>query len=178
MTLIRTIDSKLRCAGRPWRESRKTPRRGRLLGFARADAGNAAVEFALAAPILLGLLVPVADLGIAFSQDIQVQQAAQAGAQYAASHPWNTNSPTQITNAVIAASTLPAIAASPAPSQVCGCPTGSAITVASCGSTCSNGSITGYYVVVNAQVPYTSALPYSLLGQSVTLTAQSTVRIR
>jgi hypothetical protein len=61
---------------------------------------------------------------------------------------------------------------------MCGCPNGSAVTMASCSSTCSNGEIAGYYVVVNAQLPYTPKLPYSALGDSVTLTAQSTVRIR
>ena len=40
---------------------------GRLALLARAERGNAAIEFALATPILLGMLVPVADLGIAFS---------------------------------------------------------------------------------------------------------------
>ncbi len=149
-----------------------------LSGLTRAKGGTAAVEFALAVPVLLGLLVPVVDLGIAFSQQIQVQQAAQAGAQYAAGHPWNTNSSTKIADAVTAASTQPGIAATPAPSQMCGCPTSGAVAAASCGSTCANGNIAGYYVTVNAQLPYAPQLPYSLLGQSVTLTAQSTVRIR
>src|SRR5712691_5743128 len=88
----------------PW-----TPiRRGasRLRALVRAERGNAAVEFALAAPILLGLLVPMADLGMAFSQQIKVQQAAAAGAQYAALHPWNSTSATAIANAVAAATTL------------------------------------------------------------------------
>jgi Flp pilus assembly protein TadG len=149
-----------------------------LSALTRAKGGTAAVEFALAAPVLLGLLVPVADLGIAFAEKNQVQQAVQAGAQYAAFHPWNTNSPTDIANAVTAASTLPGIAANPAPIQLCGCPSGSAVNAASCGSPCSTGETAGYYVVVNAQVPYTPKLPYSVLGASMTLTAQSTIRIR
>jgi Flp pilus assembly protein TadG len=149
-----------------------------LSAVTRAKGGTSAVEFALAAPILIGLLVPVADLGMAFSQQIEVQQAAAAGAQYAANHPWNSNSPTAIANAVTAASTLPTVAASPAPSQACGCPSSSTIAAATCGSTCSNGQIAGYYVVVRAQSPYTPQLPYSLLGSSVSLTAQSTVRVR
>lgn len=145
----------------------------------RRDArGTAAIEFAVAAPLLLGLLVPVADLGMAYSQQIQVQQAAQAGAQYAAFHPWNGNSPTEISNAVTAASTLAGITAAPVPSQLCGCPTGSIVAMASCGSTCANGQPAGYYVVVNARLPYSPALPYSVLGRSLTLAAQSTVRIR
>jgi hypothetical protein len=39
-----------------------------LAALRRAKGGTAAVEFALAAPVLLGLLVPVADLGIAYSE--------------------------------------------------------------------------------------------------------------
>jgi Flp pilus assembly protein TadG len=120
----------------------------------------------------------MADLGIAFSEQIQVQQAAAAGAQYAAFHAWNSSSPTAIANAVTAASTLSSITASPAPSQTCGCPSSSGVAPATCGNTCSDGQPTGYYVVVNAQAPYTPKLPYSALGSSVTLTAQSTIRVR
>lgn len=150
----------------------------RLASLLRAEHGNAALEFALAAPLLVALLVPVADLGMAFSQKIQVQQAAQAGAQYATIHPWTSSSATAISNAVLAASTLSSLAASPAPSQTCGCPTGSAIATATCSSTCSDGQPAGYYVTINAQAPYTPQLPYSVLGSSVTLSAQSTVRVR
>src|SRR5579862_1129833 len=146
--------------------------------LSRANTGTAALEFGLVVPVLLGLLVPLVDLGIALSQDIQVQQAAQAGAQYAASHPWNSNSATRIANAVTSASALPGVAAIPAPTQICGCPTGGAITPATCYSTCANGETAGYYVTVSAQSRYTTPLPYSLLGHSVMLSAQSTVRIR
>jgi Flp pilus assembly protein TadG len=153
-------------------------RLARLGGLAGAKGGSAALEFALATPLLVALLVPVADLGLAYSEQIRVQQAAQAGAQYAIFHPWSSTSATAISNAVLAASSLSTITASPAPSQTCGCPGSSAITTTSCGSICSDGQSAGYYVTVNAQAPYTSAMPYSVFGSSVTLTAQSTVRIR
>src|SRR6266851_5334293 len=100
-----------------------------------AERGNTAIEFALATPILIGLLVPVADLGIAFAQQLQVQQAAQAGAQYALLHGWNS---TAISNAVTAATNLPSVSAAPAPSQSCGCPTGTTITTGPCGTVCTN----------------------------------------
>jgi Flp pilus assembly protein TadG len=151
---------------------------GCVAGLMRASGGSSAVEFALAAPVLLGLLVPVVDLGMAFSQQIKVQQSAQAGAQYATTHPWTSSSATAIANAVTAASTLTTLTAVPAPSQSCGCPTGTAIASAACSSTCSDGQPAGYYVTINAQAPYTPQLPYSVLGSSVTLTAQSTVRVR
>jgi len=147
----------------------------RLSFLAHADRGNAAIEFALATPILLGMLVPVADLGIAFSQQIQVQQAAQAGAQYALLHGWNS---TAISNAVTAATNLSGVSAAPAPSQSCGCPTGTTIAAATCSSTCSNGETAGTYVFVNAQSPYSAVLPYSVLPSGTTLTAQTIVRVQ
>ena len=149
-----------------------------LARLARGERGTSAVEFAVAAPVLVALLVPVADLGMAFAYQTQVQQAAQAGAQYASLHPWNSSSPTAIANEVLAASTLSGLAATPAPSQSCGCPSGSTVTAATCGSTCSDGQTAGYYVVVNAQYTYTPVVPYSVLGSSVTLTAQSTIRVQ
>jgi Flp pilus assembly protein TadG len=147
----------------------------RLAFLVRAERGNAAIEFALATPILLGLLVPVADLGIAFTQQIQVQQAAQAGAQYALLHGWNSSS---ISSAVTAATNLPGVSAAPAPTQSCGCPTGTTIAAAACASACANGETAGTYVFVNAQSAYNPVLPYSVLGSGVTLTAQATVRIQ
>src|SRR4051812_2892660 len=122
----------------------------RLRSLVRCDRGTAALEFALSTPILVGLLVPVADLGIAFSQQIQVQQAAQAGAQYAANHPWYTNAATDIARAVTSATALP-VAASPTPRQMCGCASETTLTEVTCGSTCANTETAGYYVVVNAQ---------------------------
>ena len=144
----------------------------------RDATGVSAAEFAIAAPILLGLLVPVGDLGIAFSTQLQVEQAVQAGAQYAATHPWNNNSSNDIAAAVTSASGLAGLAASPMPQQVCGCSTGTAITTVTCGGTCPDGDPAGYYAVVSAQYRYTPVLPYSFLGNSLTLTAQSMIRTR
>src|SRR5579862_9367009 len=66
----------VRCSAAPWGKLRQAARKE--FAVTRATGGTAAVEFALAAPLLLGPLVPAADLGIAFSQNIEVQQAAQA----------------------------------------------------------------------------------------------------
>ena len=103
------------------------------------------------------------------------KQAAQADAQYALLHGYSS---TAISNAVTAASTLPGVSATPAPSQGCGCPNGSGITSATCASVCPNGETAGTYVNVNAQYAYTTALPYSVLGSGVTLAAQASVRIQ
>ena len=180
MTILSVINKNFNRAGLYMRkvELGETLLRRSLGRLIRAKAGTAAIEFAVAVPVLVALLVPVAELGMAFSQDIKTQQAAQAGAQYAADHPWNTQSPALIANAVTAASGLPGIAAFPAPSHMCGCPSGSGVTAEICGSTCANSEIAGYYVVVNAKSVYTSILPYSVLGPSTILSAQSMIRIR
>jgi Flp pilus assembly protein TadG len=47
-----------------------------------------AVEFAITAPLLIGMLVPTADLGLAISKNTQLHNAAQAGAQYALANGW------------------------------------------------------------------------------------------
>src|SRR5260370_15661378 len=51
--------------------------------------GVSAVEFGLAAPVFLAALSPVIDLGLAFSEQIRVNQAVEAGAQYAAVNVYN-----------------------------------------------------------------------------------------
>lgn len=83
----------------------------RLSTLLRATEGSAAMEFGLIAPMLGAILLPVIDIGIGFYQRMQVRDAAQAGAQYAMTHGWNS---TAIQNAVRSATTL-SISASPAP---------------------------------------------------------------
>jgi len=161
--------------GKNRRAGRRSSGVCRWLGrLAHNRAGMTAVEFALATPIVLAVIGPAADLGIAFAEQIQVQQAAQAGAQYALLHGFNS---TSISNAVTAATTL-GVSAAPAPSQSCGCPTGTSLTATTCGTTCSNGENAGSYVFVNAQATYTPVAPYSFFGSSVTLAAQATVRVQ
>ena len=145
-----------------------------IAALLRARDGNAAVEFSLAVPVLAIIFVPLVDIGMAVYQKMQVQDAAQAGAQYAMLHGWNSSA---IQTAVTSATAL-SVSASPAPSKSCGCPDSSAVTAAACGSTCSDGRTAGTYVTVSAQATYAPLLPYPLLGSSVTLAAQATARIQ
>ena len=137
--------------------------------------GVSSVEFAVAAPLLITILTLLVDFGIGFYQKMEVEDAAQAGAHYALLHGWSS---TSIENAVTNATTLSGVSASPAPSQACGCPSGSAITAADCTATCASGKSAGTYVTVIAQATYTPLFTYPLFGSSVTLTAQSVVRIQ
>lgn len=162
---------------------------GCLAALRRAEDGISAVEFALSAPpILLGLVLPVIDLGQGFSDQIRINNAVQAGAQYASANTWNGNSASDIQSVVQGATSLSLSSVSA--TQQCGCPTASgspslfAIPAApsTCASTtCSaDGQPAGYYVQVSANVTYTPIVPYSVLtgtGSTTTLSSTAVVRI-
>lgn len=148
---------------------------GWLMVLLRGDGGVAALEFAIGAPLLIAILIPLIDLGMGFYTKMQVQDAAQAGVQYALANGWNS---VAIQNAVMAATTLPSISAVPAATTSCGCAAGASVTPANCGSTCADGQPAGTYVTASAQAVYTPLIPYPALGSTVTLSAQATARIQ
>ncbi|MGH9553424.1 MAG: TadE/TadG family type IV pilus assembly protein [Terriglobales bacterium] len=138
--------------------------------------GTAAVEFGLIVPMLVAMLAPLVDLGVAAYTKMQVQNASQAGAEYAAVHGWNT---TAIQTAVTSATTLSGISASPAPSESCGCVSGTTITAVTCGATCvASGRAAATFITVNAQAQYSTMLPYPGLSSPLTFNAQSKIRIK
>jgi Flp pilus assembly protein TadG len=150
-------------------------RPGIVLAALRRNSGNAAIEFVLIAPLLISALVAVTDLGIALYERMEIRNAAQAGAQYAIAKGWDSGA---IENAVAGASTLSGISATPAPTQSCGCVSGTAIVAAACGSLCPGGVAAGTYVTVNAQAQYATLFSYPGLANPLTLSAQSMVRIQ
>ncbi|MGH7126522.1 MAG: TadE/TadG family type IV pilus assembly protein [Stellaceae bacterium] len=146
----------------------------RLSGVQADRSGVSSVEFALALPLLVTILTVLVDFGIGFYEKMQVEDAAQAGTQYALLHGWDSQA---VQDAVTSATTLSGVSASPSPTQACGCASGTSVTAADCNGVCANGLSPGTYVTVNAQATYTPLISYPLLGSSVTLTAQSVARI-
>jgi Flp pilus assembly protein TadG len=138
----------------------------------RGESGTAAVEFGLFAPLFVLLLVGLVEIGFAMFGSMQVYTAVEAGALYATRNGWSA---TGISNAVVNSTNVSGVAATPAPSQFCGCPGLSGITVATCGTTCAGGGAVGQYIRVNATLTRTSILTSSF-GLPATLTAQSIVR--
>ena len=88
-----------------------------MIGAVRDGRGVAAVEFALATPLLATILTVLVDFGFGFYEKMQVKDAAQAGAQYALLYGWDS---TAIQNAVTSASTLSGLTATPAPTNAVG----------------------------------------------------------
>jgi len=178
---FKTPFARLARAARRWREAR---------------SGAAAVEFAAIAPFLLALFVPLADFGAYVYSNMELQLAAQAGAEYAARHQWN---PTGIQNAIITAA--PGLKLSlvdgnvpnnndvlpspfdPAHVQFCGCASGSSVTQVTCSNprpTCDTGLQSGVYYTVGAQTVYhtISGFAYPFLANNTLITASSTVRVQ
>lgn len=155
-----------------------TFRKNRTLSRAKIlldTRGVSAVEFAILAPMLIFMAVATTDLGMGFYRRMQVESAAQAGAQYAMLHSFDA---TAISTAVTSATNYTGISASPTPTQFYGCPSSTGITAASSNSTCSTGNSPGTYVSVSAQATYSTLIAYPGLPNSYNLAATSTARIQ
>jgi Flp pilus assembly protein TadG len=152
---------------------------GGALKLARCRAGAAAVEMALIGPVLALVLLGMIDFGMAIYYNMQVQSAAQAGAQYAIQHAASAFNASAVQSAVTKATTLSGLTAG-TPATFCGCATGN--TIAQCVSgSCASGTL-GTYVTVTAQATYNTILPYSSVGLNIpktyTLTGTTTVRLQ
>jgi Flp pilus assembly protein TadG len=137
--------------------------------------GAAAVEFAFMIPLLSLMVVSVTDIGLAVYRKMQVEDAAQAGAQYAIARGFDTSG---ISSAVTSATNSTAITAAPAPVQFCGCPTSTGVSSVSCGTVCTSGVQAGTYAKVSAQATYNTLINYQVVGPTYTYNAQSIARLQ
>jgi len=146
----------------------------RQCSLRRARDGASTIEFAIVVSFLATLALGALDFGVGFWEQMQVGNAARAGADYAAKNGFNSSN---IQTAITSATALSSIAASPAPTQSCGCPSAaSGIITATCGVSCASGGIAGTYVTANAQASYTTLFPWPGIPNPVTLTASAIVR--
>ena len=139
-------------------------------------AATAAVEFALIAPALVLIPVPVVDIGVGLYTQMEVRLAAQAGAQYALGHAYDS---AQITDAATAATPL---AVTITTQQSCGCPSGTTVdmvvgTPGACG-TCAGGATAGTYVQVLSTATYTPPIAFKDVAFLSTYTLSSTSTVR
>jgi Flp pilus assembly protein TadG len=150
----------------------------------RNESGTAAIEFGLFLPFLLILLTGTVELGLSMYEAMQVSNAVDAGALYAAKNGFNA---ANISSATTGASGLPSqlnvLNATPAPTQFCGCPSASGSVsnlgppAPTCSATACSGGPAGTYVQVNASLNHTVILPTSW-GIPTTFTAKAVIRIQ
>jgi Flp pilus assembly protein TadG len=137
-------------------------------------SGIAAIEFAVIAPVLILIFICLADLGLGISAKMQVDNAAQYGAQYALTNGYNASA---ITAAVKNSSDMSNL--NVAPALICGCPGQNGVLPRiSCVSPCADGSTPGSYARVSVTHTYVTLLPYPGLPSSFNLASQSTVRLQ
>lgn len=143
--------------------------------------GVALVEFALAAPFLILLLVGMLDLGFGFYYALQVQGAAAAGAQYGSVHTYNQAS---IQTAATAGTNMSGITATA--SKVCVCTDNNLFALSgsyqsatdTCNNTAGCSTTPTVFISVNTQYQYTPILPYPWAVVPITLSGQSYRRIK
>jgi Flp pilus assembly protein TadG len=149
-----------------------------------AIAGAALVEFTIFAPLLVVMSIYTMDFGLYLFRNIEVQNAAQAGAQWAiANRGYNSSG---IATAAQNATNYTAVTVSS--NKFCGCSVDSSgnlvvttITPSACtpNSTCNTTGLVGTYLNVTAtHTAYQSYVPFGLVPSTYDLTGTSTVRIQ
>ena len=180
----RDMPGNRRCWARTIRRSRRTrrvlaKRRSGPTRLLAAIDGVSTIEFALIGSMLATLAVGMLDFGMAFWQQMEVGNAARAGAEYAAVHGWGADG-SAITTAATSATSLGALTASP--SQVCGCPdANSGVTLTGqsppCTTPCSNGGTLSAYISVSTQASYALIVPFPGVSSPISLTATAVARM-
>jgi Flp pilus assembly protein TadG len=137
------------------------------------QAGVAAIEFAIMAPMLLLVIASVIELGLASRDALRAQAAAAAGSEYAMLNGFDSAA---ISAAVVNGTGAVGLTASPAPVLFCGCPGTTGIGVAACAATCSDGVNARQYVRVSASINRTTVIN-AHLGLPAVLVRQSIARL-
>jgi len=135
----------------------------------RSQKGSAMMEFALGSTMLMLFLFGTADFGRLFYASIEVQNAAAAGANYAAYSTTNLSDTTGISNAAKnEAADFPSISASS--SEVCQDNTGATASCTTAGAY--------HYAKVITTYTFNTLFSYPLLPSSVALTKTVMMRTK
>ena len=157
------------------------PAIARLCATLLAERATAALEFAMATPLLVLMLGGAADFGLAQFYKTNLANAVAAGAQYAyltGTSVTSANIQTVVTDAMY----LPTGASANLAFTITGprgyCVTGAGPTMsaATAGSTCSDGSTAGTYVIIS--VTYTNTgIVAGMFNWPLAITESATVRL-
>ncbi len=144
----------------------------------RDDPGQALLELALALPIVTMLLIGIAEYGRFAFMDIEVANAAHAGAQYGAQNPVTASNNTGMQNAAtIDGPNVPGLTATA--QHLCACSSGGGGALQSCTTlVCSGtGNRAVEYVQVNTSATVHPMFNYPGISRTLTLTGQAIMRV-
>jgi Flp pilus assembly protein TadG len=146
----------------------------------RGNAGVASIEFAVVAMMLVLMAIGTLDLGLGFYRKMQVQNAAQAGAQYAMLHAADSSNLASIETAAANATGLTELTFPQPPTRFSGCAGPTGIATPDANYKCPDGTSAATYVTVVAQSVYKPVLTFPTLGipDTFIFNASATVRIQ
>lgn len=139
----------------------------------RDRSGAAATEFALLFPILALLLAGLIDFSRLISHRMQVQAAAQAGADYVIRHGWNADA---VSRTIAGAASI-VVTADPAPKLVSGCISGTEV-LETTASTCPTGFFVGKFVFATARASFRPLMPWPAITVPDTIVATALTRVQ
>ena len=121
----------------------------------QAREGLGAIELGFIAPVLLTLFLGIIDFGMAFWQQMQIANAADAGAQWGMANAWNDSSIRTVAQSATNLSTVNVSSTNP-----CGCATNTGVAGGygnppSC-TACPDGTTAQTYIVVNTRICYST----------------------
>jgi len=148
-----------------------------IFALLRRRGGNTAIEFAMIAPILAGMLVGMTDLGVGIYENMEVRNAAQAGAQFGAQSLVTAANVPGITAAVTNdAANISLASGSPTVSQCTCSSVASVVTLCSSSYNCSDNP-QATWVTVSVSAPFTTFMGYPGLPNPVTLTNTAQMQV-
>lgn len=140
----------------------------------RRLGGNAIMEFAIIAPVVLMMTAAVSDFARLFNMANMAAGAASAGVEYASIGPEYWSDYTDIKTAALN-DTGNYSGASATASNFCSCSVGG--TETTCPASCS-GSTYEEYVQVSVTVPFTPVFDYPGLPNPISVTQTATARVQ
>jgi Flp pilus assembly protein TadG len=123
------------------------------------SSGNVMIEFALASPILVLLMVSMLDVGRYSLQKSAMLEGARAGAQYGMSSVSASGESTNINTTAQTATGLSGVTATN--TVFCECVSG---TTVACSTTCTGGNTLKRYITVNTTKSFSSVLSGSSIN--------------
>jgi Flp pilus assembly protein TadG len=155
---------------------------GLLLRKSARNAGGAAVEFAITAPVLVVLAIGGADYSIMAHKQDALEAATRAGAEYARANyftdpNWAANTNNYVTEYMAFS---PEVTVSP--STVCTCADGTSPAPNSCAGACSVGNPPDTrvlkFVSITATQDFSPLLAWRAFGFPATLSAMTMARVQ
>ena len=150
----------------------------------RSCSGNAAIEFAFAAPILIALTFGAFDYGRAYVESVRLSGAAREGAQKALYEPSKWEDDELIEQAdleeyvghALTTAEMSMLSVAATSQAFCACQNGADLV---CSGTCPDGSLPGRFVRVTLTRSVPLTLPYPWASDGTAATAgEAVVRVR